>query len=128
MENVLRLQSGACYEESRKYLDILRDFRSMKFWTIIETLEFSKQAAKIWSEDELDHFKVFLATNPKHGQVIPRTGGYRKIRWSLKDSGKRGGVRVIYFNYTKEKCIELLAIYNKSNVSSISNKTIRNLD
>ena len=128
MENVPRLQSVACYEEFSKYLDILRDFRSMKFWTIIETLEFSKQAAKIWSEDELDHFKVFLAANHRHGLVIPRTGGYRKIRWTLKDSGKRGGVRVIYFNNTQEECSELVAIYNKSNISKLSSKTIRNLD
>ena len=107
---------------------MLRDFRSMKFWTIIETSEFTKQAAKLLSEDELDRFKVFLAANPLRGQVISDTRGCRKVRWSLENTGKRGGVRVIYITYTTEECIELLAIYSKSNLAKLSNKILRSLD
>ena len=29
--------------------------------------------------------------------MIPDTGGVRKVRWSRAGSGKRGGVRVVYF-------------------------------
>jgi hypothetical protein len=42
-------------------------------------------------------FVDFIARNPEAGDVIPETGGVRKIRWSRQGSGKRGGVRVVYF-------------------------------
>jgi hypothetical protein len=39
-----------------------------------------------------------LAKNPNAGDVIAGAGGCRKVRWSMSDTGKSGGVRVIYFN------------------------------
>jgi hypothetical protein len=39
-----------------------------------------------------------LAVNPEAGDVEPKSGGIRKIRWVSGGKGKRGGVRVIYFN------------------------------
>ncbi|MDO8595701.1 MAG: transcriptional regulator, partial [Sulfuricaulis sp.] len=46
--------------------------------------------------------------------VIPGSGGCRKLRWSRKGMGKRGGVRVIYFNRLESGEIWLLLIYAKS--------------
>ncbi|HHL1522497.1 TPA: type II toxin-antitoxin system RelE/ParE family toxin, partial [Klebsiella pneumoniae] len=42
------------------------------------------------------------------------TGGFRKIRWSRPGMGKRGGVRVIYYNVTKKGRIYLALIYPKN--------------
>ncbi len=39
----------------------------------------------------------FIAHNPESGDLIPETGGVRKMRWGRQGSGKRGGARVIYF-------------------------------
>jgi hypothetical protein len=50
-------------------------------FTIIETPTFHKLASAIWSEDELDAFKVWLAQQPTAGEVIPGAGGLRKVRW-----------------------------------------------
>lgn len=36
--------------------------------------------------------------NPLAGDVIPNSGGCRKVRWSRQGMAKRGGVRVICFN------------------------------
>jgi len=36
----------------------------------------------------------YRASHPEAGDVIPETGGLRKLRWVAK--GKRGGWRVIY--------------------------------
>ena len=33
--------------------------------------------------------------------VIPGTGGIRKLRWRAKGKGKSGGVRAIYYTYDK---------------------------
>ncbi len=41
-------------------------------------------------------------------------GGCRKVRWTRRGTGKRGGVRVIYFNQLGEGKIWLLLIYGKS--------------
>ena len=32
------------------------------------------------------------------GDVIPGSGGCRKVRWNRAGFGKSGGVRIIYFN------------------------------
>jgi mRNA-degrading endonuclease RelE of RelBE toxin-antitoxin system len=47
------------------------------------------------------------------GDLIPETGGVRKVRWSTSRSGKRGGARVIYFFYDRNAPIYLLMVYSK---------------
>ena len=64
--------------------------------TIIESPLFTKLWPDYWSEEERADFAVFLAHMPKAGDVIPGSGGCRKIRWMRPGRGKRGGVRVIY--------------------------------
>ena len=81
--------------------------------TVCETETFKKQADKLWSEDERLEFVTYLAANPDAGDVIPGADGARKIRWSVGNQGKRGGVRVIYFNLDND-VICLVAIYKKA--------------
>jgi hypothetical protein len=59
-----------------------------------------RQAAEVWSDEERGAFVDFIARNPEVGKLIPETGGVRKVRWGRQGSGKRGGVRVIYFYHT----------------------------
>jgi len=93
--------------------------------TVIETPTFSKQVNKIWREDERLAFIDFIAQNPTAGEVIPQSEGARKVRWSAKGTGKRGGVRVIYFNQDIDGIVYLVAIYRKSDKSNITGKEIR---
>lgn len=51
---------------------------------------------------------------PEIGDPIPGSGGCRKGRWSVAGSGKRGGVRVIYFTRLANGEIWLLVIYKKA--------------
>jgi hypothetical protein len=67
----------------------------------------------VWAEDERFEFVDFIASNPEVGDVIPETGGVRKIRWGRRGSGKRGGVRVIYFYYEEDAPLYLLMVYSK---------------
>ena len=67
-------------------------------YIIIETALFSPLAADYWTADERGAFATWLSENPNAGDVIPSSGGIRKFSWSRAGSGKRGGVRVIYFN------------------------------
>ena len=68
----------------------------------------------IWNEDELGEFCSWLAANPLAGDVIPKSGGCRKVRWARRGMGKRGGVRVIYYTKMNGGQIWLLVIYAKS--------------
>ena len=82
--------------------------------TIIETPLFKRDADALWSEDERGEFCAWLSERPDIGDVIKGSGGCRKVRWSRKGTGKRGGVRVIYFNKPAQHEIWLLVIYAKS--------------
>ena len=83
-------------------------------YTVAETELFSRYAADYWTEAELGEFVAWIAMNPEAGDVIPGSGGCRKVRWTRRGMGKRGGVRVIYLNRLPEGKIWLLLIYGKS--------------
>lgn len=82
--------------------------------TVIETPTFENQADKIWSENERMAFIAWISNNPLSGDVIPGADGARKVCWSIAGKGKRGGVRVIYFNMTEQGTIILIALYKKT--------------
>ena len=87
--------------------------------TIVETPGFIRRATRIWSDAELDEFINFIAENPLSGAVIPGTGGIRKVRWGRQGAGKRGGVRVVYYNKTTTETW-LLTVYAKSETETLS--------
>ncbi len=85
----------------------------------IESPLFSKLISSYLDNDEYAAFQWDLALHPEKGDIIPSSGGLRKIRWSAKGKGKRGGVRVIYFYQNKEGQIWLLTIYAKNEAEDI---------
>ena len=78
--------------------------------TVIETPLFQRQWPLYWTEDERGAFAAYLAETPAAGDVVPGSGGMRKVRWSRAGSGKSGGVRVIYFTRTAEGELVLDAV------------------
>lgn len=87
--------------------------------TVIETPTFQKQADKIWAESERFEFIDWIAANPLAGDVIPGADGARKVRWGRAGSGKRGGVRVVYFNLTEREVVILVVLYAKADQANI---------
>ena len=94
-------------------------------YTVVETPTFQKQVEKIWSESERMDFIDWIAENPLSGDVIPGAQGVRKVRWSVAGRGKRGGARVIYFNFTEQGVLILLMVYTKSEHSNLEPSEIR---
>ncbi|HCI6431367.1 type II toxin-antitoxin system RelE/ParE family toxin [Klebsiella quasipneumoniae] len=82
--------------------------------TFIELQGFSKRRQVLLQDDEFRAFQEILINDPEAGDTISGTGGFRKIRWSRPGMGKRGGVRVIYYNVTKQGRIYLALIYPKN--------------
>ncbi len=83
-------------------------------YTVIETPTFVADARELWSEQERGEFCAWIAANPEIGNVVPGSGGCRKVRWVRLGMGKRAGVRIIYFTRLASGEIWLLAIYAKS--------------
>jgi mRNA-degrading endonuclease RelE of RelBE toxin-antitoxin system len=88
-------------------------------YTVIETPTFQKQAEKIWNESERIEFINWIAENAHVGDVIPGAQGARKVRWFVAGRGKRGGVRVVYFNLTEQGVVLLVTIYTKADQTNI---------
>jgi mRNA-degrading endonuclease RelE of RelBE toxin-antitoxin system len=82
-------------------------------FTIVETPTFVRRAEKLLSEDERRDLIDYLAANPLAGDVMPETGGVRKVRYSGRGKGKRGGYRVIYYVFDEGAPLYALLIYGK---------------
>ena len=101
-----------------------------KLITVAETKLFIRQAADVWSDDDRENFVNFIAANPEVGDVIPETGGVRKVRWARSGTGKSGGARVIYFYHDPGRPLYLLMVYAKArqeDMSPTEKKQVRQL-
>lgn len=65
------------------------------------------------SEGEITELENTLARNAEAGELIPGTGGCRKLRLSGKGKGKRGGYRVITFFSGEKVPVFLLTVFSK---------------
>jgi hypothetical protein len=88
--------------------------------TVAETPLFLRQAADVWDEADHDAFVIFIASNPTAGDLIPETGGVRKVRWGRAGRGKRGGVRIVYFYHDAGRPLYLLMVYAKARREDLS--------
>ncbi len=88
--------------------------------TVAETPLFTKQAAKLFTNEEKKSVIDYLASHPENGDEIPGTGGVRKVRVKAKGKGKRGGGRVIYFWYDNNAPIYALLVYGKGEKSDLT--------
>jgi len=95
--------------------------------TVVETLEFVDHSRAILTEGQHHTLVAHLGANPEAGQLVPGTGGVRKIRWATRGRGKRGGARVIYYYYNPSIPLFLLDIYAKSEKANLSEADKRSL-
>ncbi|NYT79623.1 type II toxin-antitoxin system RelE/ParE family toxin [Alcaligenaceae bacterium] len=95
--------------------------------TVVETLIFQRQWPLYWTEEERGEFAAYIAEHPTAGDVVPGSGGIRKVRWSRFGSGKSGGVRVIYFIRTLEGEVVLLTLYAKAKTNNITGAKLKEI-
>ncbi len=81
--------------------------------TIAELKSAQRDLQRILSEDEANKLFDFLAINPESGDVIPETGGVRKLRWKGQGKGKSKGLRICYFYHDLNMPLFILAVYAK---------------
>jgi len=83
-------------------------------YQFVELQPFSAVREKYLDEEEFLSLQAYLLGNPDAGDVIPCSGGCRKLRWAAQGHGKRGGVRVIYFLRLAHGKIVLVTMYAKN--------------
>jgi hypothetical protein len=72
-------------------------------------------------------FAAYIADSPNAGDVVPESGGIRKVRWRRAGSGKSGGVRVIYFLRTAQEEVVLLTLYAKTKTDNITGAKLKEI-
>jgi mRNA-degrading endonuclease RelE of RelBE toxin-antitoxin system len=92
---------------------------------IIETSIFTRQVLALIDDDSYRRLQTVLVLRPDVGGVIPGSGGLRKIRWSTKGHGKRGGVRVIYYWVVKQDRILMLLMYAKNEQEDLTAEQLK---
>ena len=90
--------------------------------TVVFTSRFEDQAARVFSVEELDDLVTFLAEHPDAGDIVPGTGGVRKVRWHARGHGKRGGARVIYYYMKPVRPLFLLNAYAKNEKQDLTSQ------
>jgi hypothetical protein len=80
------------FPSSRTFIRKLRILDGVEF---LEAPTFTALVTDYLEDDEYRALQLFLAEDPEAGDVIPGTGGFRKLRWAdrRQRKGKRGGLR-----------------------------------
>ncbi len=94
---------------------------------ICETPIYTQKVTSLLSDEEYARLQDFLVVDPKAGDLIKGSGGLRKFRWKLKNKGKSGGVRNIYYFYEQKNLIYMIYIYEKSKSTDLSPSQIKTL-
>ncbi len=97
------------------------------YFSFVETIRFTRRVAEILSDEEYSKLQWRLIELPESGDVIPGSGGIRKIRFSAKGKGTRGGARVIYYLAVSREKIFMLDIYTKNEKTDLTTEQIRTL-
>ena len=90
--------------------------------TIVETSIFARRAEKLLTVEEYDDLILYLALHPESGDVVPGTGGVRKVRFAAKGWGKSGGVRAIYYFLDADNPLYALLLFGKNEQSDLAPK------
>src|SRR5579863_9696253 len=95
----------------------------------IEAPAFTRYVAQYLDDDEYRLLQNRLAINPDLGDVMPGTGGFRKLRWAdpKRGKGRRGGLRIIYFYFIGQQQIWLMTLYGKNEAVDLSPKEKKEL-
>jgi hypothetical protein len=88
----------------------------------LETSVFTRQITGLLSDEEYSALQGSLIVNPEAGDLIPGTGGLRKVRWlePKRGKGKRSGARIIYYWVEPKGLIYMLLAYSKGDRDDLS--------
>ena len=87
---------------------------SSRLHTVAELPQFIRDAeAASLSDDERKAIVDTVAADPRRGDMVPGSGGIRKVRFGRSGRGKSGGLRVMVAYVGEDAPAYLLAILEK---------------
>ncbi len=89
-----------------------------------ESPVFTRQIKALVDDDRYGQLQALRMARPDAGDLIPGSGGLRKVRLPMAGRGKRGGARVIYYWMKDRSRIYLLLAYAKSAQSDLSSEQL----
>jgi hypothetical protein len=88
---------------------------------------FTRQIRELVNDDQYREPQTALLTRPDAGDIIPRSGGLRKIRIGASGRGMRGGGRVIYYWVVAKDQIYMLLAYAKNLQDDLTEEQLKTL-
>ena len=80
----------------------------------VETSVFTKQITDLLDADEYRALQNAMMMRSDAGSVIQGSGGLRKMRWGRGSTGRRGGLRVIYYRDKATETFFMVFAYPKN--------------
>ncbi len=89
-----------------------------------EAPAFTRHISSYLEDDRYRELQHRLAAKPELGEVIPGTGGFRKLRRadSRRGKGSKGGLRIIYYYFPGDQQIWLMTLYGKDEAADLTAK------
>lgn len=96
-------------------------------FTFIESSIFERIRAVYLDDDEYAELQQSMLESPEAGQIVPGSGGVRKLRWTRPGMGKRGGLRIVYFVRYEPDEFWMLTAYAKTKRDNIPAHILKQL-
>ena len=93
----------------------------------VETPVFTSAISRHLDDEHYRQLQIALMLRPEQGPVIQGGGGLRKVRWATPGSGKRGGLRVIYYWAPIERAFYMVYLYTKAAQGDLTGAQTREL-
>jgi mRNA-degrading endonuclease RelE of RelBE toxin-antitoxin system len=83
---------------------------------------FTRYLPRYLDDEQYRTLQDALTATPEMGDLMPGTGGFRKLRWAdvRRGKGRRGGLRVIYYWFDGQDQIWLMTLYDKSEAADLT--------
>jgi mRNA-degrading endonuclease RelE of RelBE toxin-antitoxin system len=99
-------------------------------FSVIPSDKFKKEAKRLTKKfpslkKELSELAALLEIEPRSGTTLGNNTYKIRVAIKSKGTGRSGGARVITYVVTENAEVYLLTIYDKSELSSIDDKTLR---
>jgi hypothetical protein len=96
-------------------------------FTFIESSIFERVLPVYLDDDDYAELQQYLIQNPDAGEVVPGSGGVRKVRWARAGAGKRGGLRIIHFVRYRPNEFWMLTLYAKARRENVPAHILKQL-
>ena len=96
-------------------------------YDIYRNTTFTKLIGSYLTDEEYRGLQGFLLGHPDAGKIVRGSGGVRKLRWSIADKGKSGGIRIIYYWKRADNEVWFLTVYGKSERETIPGHILKQI-